>query len=143
GVEGVGWGSGRSGGGGWGRRLVLHWSGDFVHWSHDRLFSFKRYGYRSPDVSLEEAHEPVGVWNRGNVLVGMYGLWHGAREIKDRRMDLGLLVGNDGVHFREPIPDFAFLRAGQDGEWDQRGLVHGQGYLNVGEKTYFYYGAWD
>ena len=61
------------------RTMVTHWSGDFIHWSHDRSFSFQRYGYRSPDMSLEEAHEPAGVWNRGNVLVGMYGLWHGAR----------------------------------------------------------------
>jgi hypothetical protein len=125
------------------RTMVTHWSGDFVHWSHDRSFSFQRYGYRTPDTSLEEAHEPAGVWNRGNVLVATYGLWHGAREIKDRRMDLGLLVSNDGIHFREPIPDFAFLKAGNDGAWDQRGLVHGQGYWNVGDKTYIYYGAWD
>ncbi len=125
------------------RTMVTHWSGDFIHWSHDRSFSFQRYGYRTPDTSLEEAHEPAGVWNRGNVLVATYGLWHGAREIKDRRMDLGLLFSSDGVHFHEPIPDFAFLKAGKDGEWDQRGLIHGQGYINVGDKTYIYYGSWD
>ena len=125
------------------RTMVTHWSGDFIHWSHDRSYSFQRHGYRSPDLSLEEAHEPAGVWNRGNVLVGTYGLWHGAREVKDRRMDLGLLVSNDGIHFREPIPDSVFLRAGKDGEWDQRGLIHGQGYVNVEDKSYIYFGSWD
>jgi hypothetical protein len=65
------------------------------------------------------------------------------RPRQGRHLDLGLLVSNDGIHFREPIPDFAFLKAGTDGEWDQRGLVHGQGYWNDGDKTYIYYGAWD
>ncbi len=32
---------------------------------------------------------------------------------------------------------------GKDGEWDQRGLIHGQGYENVGQETYVYYGSWD
>jgi hypothetical protein len=125
------------------RTMVTHWSGDFIHWSHDRSFSFQRYGYRSPDMNLEEAHEPAGVWNRGNVLVGLFGLWHGSREVKDRRMDLGLLYSSDGVHFQEPIPDFLFLPAGKDNEWDLRGLIHGQGYVNTGGQTYVYYGAWD
>ena len=53
------------------------------------------------------------------------------------------LVSNDGIHFREPIADHAFLRAGADHEWDARGLIHGQGFENVGDQTYLYYGAWD
>jgi len=125
------------------RTMVTHWSGDFIHWSHDRSYSFQRYGYRNPDVSLEEAHEPAGVWHRGNVLVATYGLWHGASDRKQRRMDLGLLVSNDGIHFREPVADFAIIPAGPDGAWDQRGLIHAQGYVNVGEKTYIYFGNWD
>ncbi|MCA9067974.1 MAG: hypothetical protein KDA84_03585, partial [Planctomycetaceae bacterium] len=30
-----------------------------------------------------------------------------------------------------------------DGEWDQGGLLQGQGFANVGNQTYIYYGAWD
>jgi hypothetical protein len=125
------------------RAMVTHWSGDFVQWSQERSFSFQRYGYRSPRQSLEEAHEPAGIWNRGNVLLGLYGLWHGASVTSERRMDLGFLISNDGVHFREPIPDHVFIRAGADGAWDQRGLIHGQGYEQVGHQTYIYYGSWD
>jgi len=125
------------------RTMVTHWSGDFVHWSQDRSFSFQRYGYQSPRQSLQEAHEPAAVWNRGNVLLGLYGLWHGAAVNSERRMDLGFLVSNDAVHFREPISDFVFIAAGADGEWDQRGLIHGQGYEQVGDRTYIYYGSWD
>jgi len=125
------------------RTMVTHWSGDFVHWSQDKSFSFQRHGYRSVSESLEEAHEPAGVWNRGNVLVGLYGLWHGATISSERRMDLGLLVSNDGIHFREPIADRVFIPAGVPGEWDQYGLLQGQGFENVGDQTYLYYGNWD
>ena len=126
-----------------GRTGVIHWSGDFIHWSQSRSFSFQRYGYRSLQKDLQEAHEPFGVWDRGNVLLGLYGLWHGSTYWTERRMDLGLVLSNDGVHFREPVADFVFLAAGKDNEWDRRGLIQGQGYENVGEQTYVYYGTWD
>ncbi|MFN0171752.1 MAG: hypothetical protein ACKV22_35505 [Bryobacteraceae bacterium] len=127
-----------------GRTMMVHWSGDFIDWSQDKVFAFQRYGYRSVRENLEEAHEPAGVWNRGNVLLATYGLWHGAANFtSERRMDLGFLVSNDGLHFREPIADAVFIAAGKDGEWDRHGLIHGQGYENVGGQTYIYYGTWD
>jgi hypothetical protein len=125
------------------RTMVTHWSGDFVHWSHDKSYSFQRYGYRNVRETLHEAHEPAAVWNRGNVLLATYGLWYGAAATVERRMDLGFLVSNDGVHFREPVADHVFIPAGGDTDWDARGLLHGQGFENVGDKTYIYYGTWD
>jgi hypothetical protein len=126
-----------------GRVMVTHWSSDFIHWSKDHALSFVRYGYRSLADNLNEAHEPAAVWNRDNVLLATFGLWQGAKELKDRRMPLGFLISTDGIHFREPRPDFEFLQPGPDGAWDQRGLIHGQGFENIGDKTYVYYGAWD
>src|SRR5262249_11654143 len=70
-------------------------------------------------------------------------LWHGASDRSKNRMDLGFLVSNDGIHFREPIPDFPVIKAGPTGAWDRHGLIHGQGYENVGDQTYIYYGTWD
>jgi len=125
------------------RTMVIHWSGDFIRWSHDRALSFHRYGYRSPRESLQEAHVPASVWNRGNVLLGTFGLWHGAAATSERRMDLGFLVSSDGLHFREPIPDVALLAHGPDGAWDERGLLNGQGFEQVGDETFLYYGSWD
>ncbi|MGH8017730.1 MAG: hypothetical protein ACREIA_05470 [Opitutaceae bacterium] len=125
------------------RTMVTHWSADFIHWSQDKSLAFQRWGYRGPRESLQEAHEPAAVWNRGNVLLGLYGLWHGAVIACERRMDLGFLVSNDGIHFREPIADHIFIPAGPDVTWDQRGLIHGQGFENVGDQTYIYYGNWD
>ncbi len=127
-----------------GRTMVTHWSGDFVHWSEESSFSFQRYGYRSAKVSsVEEAHEGASIWNRGNVLLGLFGLWHGSPEQRRWRLDLGLIVSNDGVHFREPVPDHVFLKAGSDGDWDKHGLIQGQGFVNVDSKTYIYFGTWD
>lgn len=125
------------------RTMVTHWSGDFILWSHDRSLSFHRYGYRSVRESLQEAHVPAAIWNRGNVLLGTYGVWHGAVITGERRMDLGFLVSNDGIHFREPIADHVFIPRGADGAWDERGLIHGQGFENIGEQTFIYYGSWD
>jgi hypothetical protein len=125
------------------RTMVTHWSGDFVHWSQDKSYSFQRYGYRNVRETLHEAHEPAAVWNRGNVLLALYGLWYGAAATNERRLDLGFLISNDGVHFREPIADHVFIPAGGDTDWDARGLLHGQGFENVGDQTYIYYGTWD
>jgi hypothetical protein len=49
----------------------------------------------------------------------------------------------DGVHFRMPAHDWVFLKRGEDGEWDQGGLLQEQGFVNVGNQTYIYYHAWD
>jgi hypothetical protein len=125
------------------RTMVTHWSGDFVHWSQDKSYSFQRYGYRNVRETLHEAHEPAAVWNRGNVLLATYGLWYGAAATSERRLDLGFLVSNDGIHFREPVADHVFIPAGGDHDWDARGLLHGQGFENVGDQTFIYYGTWD
>ena len=128
-----------------GREIALHRSADFDHWSETTSLAFVRAGqYESfRGGEGEEAHEGVSVWNRGNVLLGLYGMWHGAPDWPGRTLDLGLLVSNDGLKFREPVTEWVFLERGADGEWDQGGLLQGQGFENVGDKTYVYYGAWD
>ena len=123
-------------------------SPDFVNWSHASNVGFVRTAQHEllgPGRSREgeQNHEGVSVWNRGNVLVGVSGVWHGAREWKDVTVDLGFLASNDGVHFRQPAYEWVFLKRGEDGEWDQGGLLQGQGFENVGDQTYIYYGAWD
>ena len=129
-----------------GREVMMHRSSDFVHWSDTTSVSFLRRDQRAGDFAYsegEETHEGVSVWNRGNVLLGLTGLWHGAADWADRTLDLGLLISNDAVHFREASEEWPFLEPGPDGEWDQGGLIQGQGFENVGEKTCIYYGAWD
>ncbi len=127
-----------------GRVMSIFRSHDFAHWSDTKSLSFVRYGYRSTATNEgEESHEPASVWNRGNVLLGTYGQFHGAPGSPAHPMDLGLLISNDGVHFREPLPDFAFLPRGEPASWEGGGLLQGQGFENVGAQTYIWYGGWD
>jgi len=131
-----------------GRVARTYHSSDFIHWSQTSSLSFVRTAQHTllgPGRSREgeQTHEGISVWNRGNVLLGVSGLWHGAKEWKDVTIDLGFVVSNDGLHFREPAYEWTFIKRGEDGQWDQGGLLQGQGFENVGDQTYIYYGAWD
>ena len=131
-----------------GRVVRLHRSADFVNWSATSTLAFVRtpqHEYLGAGRSREgeQNHEGISVWNRGNVLLGITGRWHGAAEWKDVRVDLGFVMSNDGLNFREPKHEWTFLERGKDGEWDQGGLLQGQGFENIGEQTFVYYGAWD
>lgn len=131
-----------------GRVCRSYRSADFVSWSPTSSIVFARsvqHGHLGPGRSREgeQNHEGISVWNRGNVLLGITGRWHGAAEWKDVTVDLGLVLSNDGLSFREPRHEGTFLERGKDGEWDQGGLLQGQGFENIGGQTFIYYGAWD
>jgi len=132
-----------------GRVMSVYQSADFVQWSSARSPAFVRGGYMSTlSGEGEEVNSAAGIWNRGNVLVGLYGMWHGqAGSWPDpwarNRVDLGLVVSNDGLHFREPVPDFAVIPRGGTDEWDCKALLPAYAFLNVGERTYTWYGHWD
>ena len=131
-----------------GRVTRMYRSADFVHWSQTSSLGFVRGVQHTPlgagrSLEGEQCHEGISVWNRRNLLLGLYGQWHGAKEWKDITVDLGFVVSNDGLHFREPAHEWTFLRRGEDGAWDQGGVLQGQGFENVGDETLIYYGAWD
>jgi len=123
-------------------------SADFKNWSQTSAIQAVRLAQHDllgPGKSRigEQTHEGISVWNRGDVLLGISGVWHGTREWEDLTIDLGFVMSNDGVHFREPMVEHTFIHRGEDGDWDQGGLLQGQGFENVGEQTWVYYGAWD
>src|SRR5262245_3164382 len=121
---------------------------DFIHCLPTQSIGFLRKPQHivlGADRSLEgeQTHEGISVWNRRNLLLGIVGLWHGAKEWKDITVDLGFVISNDGLNFREPAHEWTFLKRGEDGAWDQGGVLQGQGFENIGEQTFVYYGAWD
>jgi len=127
-----------------GRSLSTFRSPDFERWSPARSQGFVRWGYQSARISqAHEVHMPVATWNRGNVLVGVYGQFQGSPDSHLHPLDLGLLVSNDGIHFREPINDRVFLPHDPQSRWESGGVVQGQGFVNVGDRTFIYYGGWD
>lgn len=131
-----------------GRVVRLYRSADFINWSSTGTLAFVRaaqHEYLGAGKSKEgeQNHEGIAVWNRNNVLLGIYGRWHGAAEWPGISVDLGFVLSNDGHFFREPKHEWTFLERGKDGEWDQGGLLQSQGFMNIGDQTHIYYGAWD
>ena len=144
-----------------GRALATFASYDFETWTQASCLGYRR-DMVPPEPLLydplssapkakwnqsEEVHLGAGLWDRGNVILGIYDIWHGT-PTSDRQlisMDLGLLVSHDALHFYEPIKDFPILPA-----YEEAGAVvgkpptvsHGQGMVNWGDKTMLWYEAW-
>ena len=153
--------TGQGGNHGRARQLVTYVSYDFEHWAEASCRGFRRHNVPPRPVLSggsvgsvgEQVHLGAALWNRGNVIIGFYGMWHG-HPSDDRRlltMDLGLVVTNDALHYREPIPDFPIVAAAEDGSRllpyghtaePFPALMQGQGFENIGDETLFWYAPW-
>ena len=137
------------------RKLLTLVSGDFEHWSPPAEGMNRSNDYNTPFLgtplresdNYEEIHLGAALWNRGNVLLGIYGQWHSTAN-GDRRlvtMDLGLTVTHDAIHHVEPIPGFKIIPSREQpgsAAFDMPALMQGQGMENVGDKTYYWYSFW-
>jgi hypothetical protein len=144
-----------------GRTGMAHVTHDFDHWPDVwvRAFGLPEPVDRS-DVRYDQAHLGVGAASFGNVCVGLYGLWHNhpfGDPFGRISCDLGLVVSNDGVHFREPgsTPGQAYIHRDDSPVPPVPGggpntmigpfntiLCQGNGILNVGDETRIYHGRW-
>jgi hypothetical protein len=135
------------------RRLDTFVSDDFEYWSRlsalglDRSTDLTGSSTAANSAQGEQVHLGAALWNRGNVLVGFYGQWHGPA-CGDRRfvvLDLGLAVSHDAIHFYEPLPGFPFIPAREQPDSAmgvEPALVQGQGIENVGDLTLYWYAPW-
>ncbi len=135
-----------------GRVMLAYRSPDFDHWSGEKALAFARPGQSlATPLPGQQTHMGAGIWNRGNVLVGLYGQWQdgpaekpkGSSHLWGTRIDLGLIVSDDGLHFREPVADFKVIARGKEGEWDHICLLQGHAFANVDDKTLIWYSHWD
>jgi hypothetical protein len=135
-----------------GRVTLTYRSPDFDHWSDSKALALARPGQlTSTPVPGQQGHMGAGLWNRGNVIVGLNGLWQDAPEKpvdgkywnQGVRVDLGLVVSNNGIHFREPIPDHKVIARGEPGEWDDIAILQGHAFANEGDQTMIWYSHWD
>ena len=135
-----------------GRVMQAYRSPDFKTWSQAKALAFARPGQlANPPIKGQQTHMGAGLWNRNNVMVGLYGIWQdaaalppkGAPHLTGVHIDLGLVVSNDGIHFREPVPGFTVISRGQPEEWDDVALLQGHAFVNEGEKTMIWYSHWD
>ena len=134
------------------RKLVTHASYDFEHWTEASCLGMRREGIPPRPVlsesnTREEVHRGAGLWDRGNVIIGVYDMLHGhpSGESHLTTTDLGLVVSNDGLYYREPIPDFRLVPAYAElqvtlgiGPF----LKHAQAMCNVKDLTMCWYEAW-
>ena len=142
-----------------GRTMTVLSSPDFENWSSGRALSFFRSNYEPKPMNYgREVHMGAGMWNRGNVIVGLYARWHGDTIINQNqkfattssgqwslaglKMDLGLVLSNDAIHFREPVRDFVVLPFGKEGEWDSESLMQGNAFHNTETQTFIWYSHW-
>ncbi len=135
-----------------GRAMLGYRSADFNNWSQAKAFSFARPGQlTSKPVSGQQTHMGAGFWNRGNVVIGLYGMWQDAeKKPADGRywnqgvsVELGLIASNNGIHFREPVPGHKVIARGKKGEWDDIALLQGSAFVNRGDQTMIWYSHWD
>ncbi len=147
------------GGGELGRQGVAWVSTDFNHWLQEAVESFflpeppnpQERGYTKP---YDQVHLGVGAASFGNVLVGLYCLWHEGTAPGESfgwgktSGDFGLVVSNDGLHFREPVKGHVYLAAEESASTPIKGaeyptiLCQANGILNVGDETRIYHGRW-
>jgi hypothetical protein len=123
-----------------------------VSWSKAKALSYARPGQLSEvPVKGQQMHMGAGLWNRGNVMIGLHGMWQDADEKPPAgkswnlgvHVDLGLMISNDGVHFREPVPGFKIIPRGKEGEWDDVAILQGHAFVNEGDQTMIWYSHWD
>ena len=134
------------------RKMVTFASYDFENWTQSGALSFRRDPIPPRHMATEwnrdkEVHLGAGLWHRGNVIIGVYGMWQGHPTSDPEKvvMDLGLIVSNDALHYQEPITDFPLVPS----QWEAEqitgtgpSLSQGQAMCNVGDQTMLWYGLW-
>lgn len=129
------------------RTMVSFASSDFRSWEQAGAISFHRHPLEpaSKENVGPQVHLGASIWHRRSVLLGLYGKWENQDSNGSQlqtRIDLGLIVSNDGLHFREPVPGFRFLPWGSEASsWKTLRLLQAQAFVNHKDKTYIWYGA--
>jgi hypothetical protein len=138
------------------RVLLTLASYDFENWTDAGIVGFRRDAFPPRSVTPNyqagpQVHLGASLWDRGNVILGFYGQWNAplfSEDRRDMRMDIGLIVSHDGLHYIEPIPDFKIIQSREEG-WrrdnplgDPPRLAQGQGVFNIEDKTITYYSVW-
>lgn len=136
-------------------------SPDFTHWLPECGESFllpepADPALRGSTMPYDQVHLGIGAASLGNVLVGLYCQWHNQSfptegdwfGLGTSSGDFGLVVSNDGLHFREPVKGHTFLHRRDSrpqlpaGTRYETVLCQGNGILNIGDETRIYHGRW-
>jgi hypothetical protein len=137
-------------GSGAGRVMKVFFSPDFDHWSSGRALAWYRSDYTTAPTNLgQENHMGAGLWNRGNVILGFYGRWggntihrEGGSSLSGLKIDLGMIISNDAIHYREPVRNFVMVPHGGPDDWDSNAILQGNAFANTDTQTLIWYSHW-
>lgn len=148
-----------------GRQGYAWISPDFDHWVNGSADAFvlpepPDAKDRGTTMPYDQVHLGVTGVSLGNVVVGLYGLWHNQPGDTSRKViaswfghektscDLGLVVSHDGIHFKEPVRNHVYISRKESAVEPYEGreiptvLIQSTGILNVGDETRIYHGRW-
>jgi len=135
-----------------GRGGYVRMSANFDQWLAESAPSFllpEPETGRGTRGKYRQVHLGVGAAPFGNVLVGLYGMWdQKGWGVDGTTCDLGLVVSNDGIHFREPVAGHVFISRNDSlppahpTKNFPTILAQGNGILNVGDETFIYHARW-
>ncbi len=116
---------------------------------------------RGQTKPYDQVHLGVGAASFGSVCVGLYGIWHNQPGDENQQKqwgwfgyakiscDLGLVISNDGMRFREPVKGHPYISRFDAPATPAPGKQYptilaqsGNGILNVGDETRIYFGRW-
>jgi len=124
----------------WSRFVGIASSSDFTNW---QLASEPGLYYDPKYEGFIQTHVSPGYQDYGNIIVALEGMFQNDYELVDQQTDLGIILTNDGYHWRQASPrqplNFV-IRRGNNGSWDHDFPVQGN-MLNAGRKTLLYYSA--
>ena len=136
------------------RRGYAWVSTDFENWLAGQAETFglpepRTLGPRGAAGEYDQVHLGVGGTSYGSVVVGLYGIWRqGGAGVGGTTCDLGLVVSNDGIHFREPVRKHVYISRHDSPVTPVAGkdyptiLCQANGILNVDDETWIYHGRW-
>lgn len=135
------------------RQARAHISYDFDHWTGAQGEALLLPEPLNPTLrggfgAYDQVHVGIGTANYNNVTIGLYGLWHNQPDFRNITCDLGLVISNDGLHFRQVVQGMPYIRhqdspiAGVETSLPQSILTQGNGILNVRDRTLIYHGRW-
>jgi hypothetical protein len=58
------------------------------------------------------------------------------------KMDLGLIVSNDAIHYREPVRNFIEIPHGGPNDWDSESILQANAFANTDTETLIWYSHW-
>jgi hypothetical protein len=139
-----------------GRQGHVAVSPDFDHWLPEigESFALPEPEQAGNQFAYDQVHLGNAAFSLGNVLVGLYCIWHARPNPGDwfglatTSGDLGLLVSNDGFHFREPVKGHIYMSEKENPATPAPGFTYPtileqcNGILNVGDETRIYHGRW-